>query len=258
MSHRSLQHALVIALHDEAFVDAMHADPESVLGQLGLDARERTQLLAVDRRAFRTDPLRPRKLLRVLAEELPVSTALLLHETRSAASIEAFFSSPHFRAAVASRHSLAPAFGDFLASLASRTPQLADVIRLETTTARCRRAKATTPPRGISLAPGVAVGAFDAGVLETINRVERWLFELKLMPVLALCSDGPALPALPPPGAGALHLLFTPSQTGVQLTPIDEDLHRALTVFATPRPDSAGYPRGLIDSLVDENILSVV
>ena len=60
MSHHALQRALVIALHDDTFVGELHADPDATLAPLGLDARERAQLLAVDRRAFRTDPLRRR------------------------------------------------------------------------------------------------------------------------------------------------------------------------------------------------------
>jgi hypothetical protein len=249
VSHHALQKALVIALHDDAFVAAMHADPEGTLSPLELDARERAQLLAVDRRAFRTDPLRRRRLLRVLAEELPVSSALALRETRRAASLEAFFSSTFFRRAVIERLPLAPAFGDFIGGLGLATPQLPDVVRLETTTARCRRDRRSAPRPGVALAPGVAVGSFDAGVLETLNRVERWLFELKLVPQLAICADGPELPELPAPGGGTLLLLFTPSQTGIQLTPIDEDLYRALL-------DPPRVPRAAISALVADGIMS--
>jgi hypothetical protein len=264
MSHHALQHALVIALHDDGFVAAMHADPEATLAPLGLGAAERAQLLAVDRRAFRTDPLRRRRLLRTLGEELKVSTTLVLWETRSAASIEAFFGSRYFRDAVATRGSLAPAFGAFLAATPRATPQTADVIRLETATARCRRERGRAPHPGTALAPGVAVGAFDAGVLETVQRVERYLFELRLMPQLALCADGPALPELPAVGGGTLYLLFTPTASGVSLTPIDEDLHRVLAAFATPRADPAAAPHGvprarvatLVASLVEEGLLT--
>jgi hypothetical protein len=249
MSHHALQHALVIALHDDGFVAAMHADAEATLAPLGLDAAERAQLLAVDPRAFRTDPLRRRRLLRILAEELKVSTTLALWETRSAASIERFFASPAFRAAVVGRRPLAPAFGDFLGALGLRTPQLADVVRLETTTACCRRDRHRRPAPGVALAPGVACEAFDAGVLETVQRVERYLFELGLMPQLALCADGPELPELPPPGGGTLYLLFTPAEAGVSLTPVDEDLHRALL-------DPGKLPPRVVQAMVDEGILT--
>ena len=77
MSHHALQRALVIALHDDGFVAAMHADPDAVLAPLGLDEGERRQLLAVDRRAFRTDPLRRRRVLRQGWARLEAEDAML-------------------------------------------------------------------------------------------------------------------------------------------------------------------------------------
>jgi hypothetical protein len=228
VSHRGVQQALVILAHDPGFVTAMHEDPDGALGRLGLSAAEKAQLLAVDRRAFATDPLRARRVLKVLAEELKVATTLALWETRSARVAEGFFGSSFFRAAVVDRTALAPAYGAYLAAMPLRTPQLPDVIRFETMLARCRRDVA--PRGGVGLAPGVASGAFDAGVLETIQRVERFLFELALVPQLAFCADGPALPELPPVGAGTIYLAVTPAG----LTHIDADLHRVLAALATP------------------------
>src|SRR5262249_36211148 len=106
LKHAALQRALVIALHDPSFVAAMHDDPEGVLAPLGLDDEARRALLAVDRRAFRTDPLRTLRVLRVLADELKVSSTLALWETRSTRVAMGFFSSPFFRAAVAARGAL--------------------------------------------------------------------------------------------------------------------------------------------------------
>src|SRR5262249_26689188 len=188
MSHAALQRALVIALHDPAFVEAMHADPAGVLGPLGVAPEERGQLLAVDRRAFRTDPLRARRVLRVLAEELKISTTLALWEARSAAFADGFFASPFFRAAVAERTALVLACGPDPAAAPRATPQLPDVVRLETLMARCRRAARGQSRPGVSLAPGVATARFDAGVLETVRIVEGFLFEIGLMPQLAWCA----------------------------------------------------------------------
>ena len=266
--HHALQRALVIALHDPGFVEAMHVDPDGTLGPLGLGPSETRQLLAVDRRAFATDPLRARRVLRVLAEELKVSTTLALWETRSAAFALAFFGSRFFRSAVLERTALAPAFGAYLAAAPLATPQLPDVIRLESLLARCRRARLDRPRSGVGLAPGVASATFDAGVLETVQRVERFLFELALMPQLAFCSDGPALPALVPIGGGVVHLLVTPSPDGVALAPIDEDLHRVLAALArpVPRPElhralaPAGVPAAraaaLVASLVADGLVT--
>src|SRR5262249_37690311 len=245
LSHRALQQALVITLHDPGFVAAMHADPDAALGPLGLTAAERAQLLAVDRRAFATDPLRARRVLKAIVEELKVSTTLALWETRSARLAEGFFASRAFRAAVVDRTPLVLAFGAHLAAAPLKTPQLPDVIRFETMLARCRPDRRARP--GVGLAPGVGVGAFDAGVLETVQRVERFLFELALVPQLAFCADGPALPELPPVGRGTVHLAVTPSG----LTEIDPDLQRVLAALATPVPRAnLALPGRLVGSLV--------
>lgn len=266
MSHAALQRALVIALHDPGFVEAMHADPAGVLGPLGVGPAERAQLLAVDRRAFRTDPLRARRVLRVLAEELKISTTLALWETRSAAFADGFFASPFFRAAVAERTALAPAYGAYLAAAPLATPQLPDVVRLETLMARCRRAATVRPRPGVGLAPGVATARFDAGMLETVRIVESFLFEVGLMPQLSWCADGPRLPTLPAVGRGTVCLLLTPSETGVGLSEIDDDLHRVLAVLETPSADVAktlaavGVPaaavKALVASLLEEGLVS--
>jgi hypothetical protein len=267
-----MQNALVIALHDDRFVAEMHADPERTLAPLGLGEAERAQLLGVDRRAWRTDPLRRRRTLRILAEELKASTTLALAETRSLAFAEAFFSSTFFRTAIAERRSLAPAFGDYLADAAARgaiaAPHARDVIALETTTARARRARGAPQAAGVALAPGVAVGRFDGSTLDAVQAIERWLFEASLMPQAGLCDDAPRLPPLPPYGAGApLYLLFTPSRAGVALTAIDEDLHGVLSSFERPRARgelaaalaprgvSAAAARGLVDSLIQDGLL---
>jgi hypothetical protein len=269
MSHHLLQRALVVALHDPTFVVAMHRDPDTVLALL--PDREKAQLLAVDPRAFRTDPLRTRRLLGTLAQEFPASTTLALAESRSLALAEGFFQSACFREAVLGSHPLVLAFGDYLAEAfregSLTTPQLSDVIALESLTARCRRDRDRPPHHGVALAPGVRSAHFDAAVLDCVQTAERYLFELGLLPQLALCDDRPALPALPRVGEGSLFLLLTAHATGVALSPIDEGLHAVLTTVATPRPRAAqehalvpcGIPAAratdLLDALVAEGLV---
>ncbi len=267
MSHRALQNALVIALHDEGFVAAMHRDPEGTLQPLRLTPAERRQLLAVDPRAFRTDPLRRRRILRVLAEELRAATTIALAETRSLAFAERFFGSPQFRAAVIERRPLVLAFGEYLAGAGLAAPLAGDIIRLETLLARCRRDRLRPPARGIALAPGVAVATFDAATLPAMQALERYVFELGLMPQVALCDDRPPPPVAAPSGEPA-HLLVTPAASGVSLTTIDGDLHGVLSRLATPieRKDAAaalapaGVPAAaagdLVQSLLEDGILS--
>lgn len=238
MSHGALQAALVIALHDETFVDRYRKDPDGVLAPLGLDAAERAQLCAVDPRALRTDPLRRRRTLRTLTEELKTSSTLMLAETRSLAFAEDFFRSPCFAAAVTHADrpmtlELARYLDEAVSAGRLRTPLLADVVRLEATMARCRRAAGDPVRPGVALAPGVAVGNFDGATLEVVQRVEQYLFEVGLMPQVALCDDAPRLPPMPPPRPDTpLYLLFTPSETGISLSEIDAGLFAVLSAFS--------------------------
>jgi hypothetical protein len=267
VSHHALQDALVIALHDEGFVAAMHRDPEGTLAPLRLSPAERAQLLAADPRAFRTDPLRRRRILRVLAEELRASTTLALAETRSLAFAEGFFASPAFRAAVIERRPLVLAFGDYLGAAGLAAPLAGEIVRLETLLARCRRDRLRPPRPGITLAPGVAAASFDAATLPAVQALERYVFELGLMPQVALCDDRPPPPVAAPSGRTA-HLLVTPTATGVSLTTIDDDLHRVLARLAAPIDRAgaaaalapAGVPAAaagdLVQSLLEEGLLA--
>jgi hypothetical protein len=278
MSHRTLERLFVRLLFDPALVERMHADPESVFGALDLEPREREQLLAVDRRAWRHDPLRRLRTLRTLVDEFKASTTIALAQTRSLASLDAFFSSGEFHACVQGRGSMALAFAEFLARLAgdSGLPQLDDVLRLEATMARCRRelrglGESATLPGGeglLRLAPGHAVGEYNANVIEAVNAAERYLFEVGLMPAVALCDDAPRLGELPPVAADRLYLLTLPAAAGVSLMPIDEDYFQLLRQFsagpiapsvAADRAAEASLARAdiavMIGSLVEERVL---
>ncbi len=239
MSHHTLQ-KLVVRMHfDEAFVAAVHAAPEQALAHLDLTEAERQQLLSVDRRAWRYDALRRKRTLRTLVEEFKISTTIVLAETRSLASLEQFFASSFFHSAVQERGSLGVSFAEFLLDGCKRAiwhaPQLPDLIRLELALATCRRtlARAGTYEAGelpnsisatarVQLAPGFGVGSYQANVIATIQQVEQYLFEVSLMPAMALCDDAPRLPELlTVEPKQKTYLLFSPGATGISLTEID-------------------------------------
>jgi hypothetical protein len=240
MSHHTLQKLVVRMMWDEAFVEAVHATPDQTLKGLDLTDAERAQLLAVDRRAWRHDPLRRKRTLRTLAEEFKVSTTIILAETRALASLENFFSSSFFHQAVQQRGSLGLSFSEFLLdgcrNNAWRAPQITDIVRLEAAVAACRRTLAregayepaelptTINDRAkVRLAPGYGVASFQANVIEAIQTVEQYLFELSLMPAMALCDDAPRLPQLPEvEPKRKLYLLFSPGATGITLTHVDK------------------------------------
>ncbi len=240
MSHHTLQKLVVRMLYDDAFTAAVHAAPDETLKGLELTEAERAQLIAVDRRAWRHDALRRKRTLCTLAEEFKVSTTIILAETRSLAALEQFFSSSFFHQAVQQRGSLGLSFSEFLLNgyrnNAWRAPQITDIVRLEAAVAACRRTlmregayepaelPATINDRAhIRLAPGYGVASFQANVIAAIQTVEQYLFELSLMPALALCDDAPRLPQLPEVETKRkLYLLFSPGATGITLTHIDK------------------------------------
>ena len=281
MSYRTLERIYVRMLFDPAFAARVYENAEAALAGLDLDEGERAQLVAVDRRAWAHDPLRRYRTLRILAEEFKASTTIALAATRSIASLDAFFSAPEFHAAVQERGSMAGAFVRYLERLVAErpieSPQLPDVLRLEAMLARCRRdlearELVSEPPESIGpetrvgLAPGHAVGRFNANVVEAVNVAERYLFEVGLMPAVALCEDAPRLEELPPVVPEPVYLLALPSSSGVSLMPVDEDYYQLLSRFeGGPQriADAAdcGLPREevetMLGSLLEEGVLAI-
>src|SRR5262249_41024696 len=163
---------------------------------------------------------------------------------------------------VEERASMGLAFAEFLLDGFRReewkTPQVADVVRLEAAIAGCRRAlaregnyeagdlPATISDRArVRLAPGYDVAGFQANVIATIQRVEQYLFELSLMPAMALCDDTPRLPALPEVDERKkVYLLFSPGAGGISITNLDKS--DFLVLYETKR---AVEIRGLLSRL---------
>jgi hypothetical protein len=246
MSHHTLQNLVVRMLFDETFMEEVYGDPERALAGLDLTETERSQVLAVDRRAWRYDALRRKRTLRTLVEEFKVSTTIVLSETRSLASLERFFSSQFFHSAIRERGSLGIAFSEFLFDGCKRgawkAPQVENIVRLEVTIAGCRRRLAregeyeigalptTISDRArVRLAPGYDVGSFQANIIATIQEVEQYLFEVSLMPAMALCDDAPRLPRLPEVDrAKNQYLLFSPGASGISLTNLDKPSYLVL------------------------------
>jgi hypothetical protein len=251
MSHHTLQKLLVRMSLDEEFVAKVYAEPDLVLTGLDLTETERNQLLGVDRRAWRHDTLRRKRTLQTLAEEFKISTTIVLAETRSLASLERFFSSSFFHRSIQERGSMGRAFSEFLLDGCRAgiwtAPQIPDIVRLEAAIAGCRRTlareggyevgdlPATINDRArIRLAPGYDVGSFQANVIAAIQHVEKFLFELSLMPAMALCDDAPKLTGLPEVDSSKkVYLLFGPSAAGISITNLDKASY--LILYETKR-----------------------
>ena len=200
MSHQDLQRVTVRMLFDPRFAARVH-DGEPVPE---LSAQELGWLRATDPRAWTVDHQRPARTLNELTAEFPVSTALVVGRTRQAATVQAFFQSTEFHAAVQDRGSLDVAFARYLARL-DLDPHLADIVALEAAQARIRREVEVPPARMDGLASGQVVRArgvaavqVDIATLDAMNRIEERLFALRLVPAAALAHDAPGLPDLPP------------------------------------------------------------
>lgn len=237
MSYHTLQHLVVRMLFDPAFVSTVYQNPDKALANLNLTEQEKKQLLATDPRAWNYDPLRRLRTMRSLVEEFKVSATLVLSETRRLSFLENFFSSEIFHQFIQDRKSMALAFAEYLSTAIVKgelvTPQLNDVLRLETLMARCRRDLAnriripTLPEKlnenlRVRLIPGADVGAFQANTIATIQAVEKYLFEVSLMPAMVLCDDAPRLENLPKvEPKKKIYLLCLPGANGVSLVDID-------------------------------------
>ena len=116
---------------------------------------------------------------------------------------------------------------------------------------------------------GHAVGRFDANVVEAVNAVEKYLFEVGLMPAVALCDDAPRLGGVPSPAGAPAYLLALPSGTAVSLMPVDEDYFALLDAFSEGPRQLGGAFRSakgiseedlvtMAESLVEEGVLEVI
>ena len=280
MRHHALQRLLVRMQYDPAFAasllgEAARPEVPAELVRLGLGERERDWLRAMDVRAFHHDPLKRRRALRGLMEEFKAASAIALAETRRIAFLDGFFTSRAFHEALQERGSLAAAYARFLREAGLKTPQLPGVVAIEAELARSRRAleaaggvdwKAPPVPPGgltdVARAPGVAVGRHSADALQAIQTVERYLFEIGLVPALALVEDAPRLELPPPspPGSGQPSLLlgFVPTQSGISLVELEEPLFRAILAVEGRAVPVGRIGARLAAELVEDEVLVAV
>jgi hypothetical protein len=267
MDHHAVQRALVLMLYDEQFESLVRrASPD--LFNLPLEALQ--ALRAIDPRAIRADRLRRRRTLAALVEEFRTATTIAAEEVRSRRFLEEeFFASRHFHRAVEQERPIALAFGAYLggawAAGRLRTPQLPDVIALELAQALCRRAARPVENRpdapSVRLAPGVVFRRLAADVMETVKRVEEFLFELSLVPQLAQCEDGPRLALPATPSQERAPYLVVPTASGVSVVTLDEELAAVIKAIGDgalqrsellQRSTQAGMARERVEQLVAE------
>ncbi len=186
MSAEALQQVAVRLHHDPAFVQAVYADPAGSLADEDLSSHERSLLLAVDQRAWLSDPERQSRVLEALRTEFPCTAAWMeLHGTNRQTFLD-FFSSDTFHSAIRDQEVLAIAFGTFLESAAEGwAPRAADLAALETDFARARRLPAAGTGRAQGVvaaaspdwvqAPHIRLRRSPVGSLSLLEGLRRWL-----------------------------------------------------------------------------------
>ena len=276
MPHTALNRVIVRMLFDPLFVEQVYTAPEPTLRPLEIPDHLVTELLKTDRRAWQVDTERRKRTLHSLIGEFKCSTTLALSETGSIGLLDAFFSHHLFHRSVQTRGSLSDAFAKYLTHLHTEGnvthPHYLDLLTLEATKAQCRRELTETLPSpsrdGYSLPPGVHSKELNGNVIPALNQIEHYLYELSLLPALALCEDRPAFPSLPPVSSPT-HFLFRPreGEEDIHLSPVSVVVHDALNEMKSPlsregflkkmkrRGLSTERANELLDALLEEGLL---
>jgi len=236
-AHLAAQQAIVRMLFDPEFAARVRREPEAALPEL--PSTLRAQLAAIDPRALKLDRLLRQRTLRTLFDEFKASTTLFLARTKKLAALDEFFRSRPFHDAIASARPLALAYADFLGEAASP---------IERALAEARRMKPPPIDGRVHRAPGVVPIATTRGTLAALQQAEQYLFEVGMMPAVALCSDAPPLvlderARNPEP----LFLVTVPSDSGFALVTIDEPTYALLR--SLPAPASRA-----LQPLLDEDV----
>jgi hypothetical protein len=229
--HLEAQQAIVRMLFDPVFAASVRRDPDAALPSLPPPLR--AQLAAVDARALAHDRLIGRRLLRTLFDEYKASTTLYLARSKQLASLDAFFASPYFTTVLKHGSPVAYAYPGFLMSGGDEAIAAAAAIELGLAIARRR---VTVERDGqVQAAPGVRAIATTQGGLAAVQQAERYLFEVGLMPAVALCDDAPPL-ALDAAARDAtpLYLVTVPTETGHSLVTIDRATYDLVVSLPAP------------------------
>ena len=251
-----LQRVTVRMLFDPLFAGRIYGpEGEALWCELELPRSYLEQIRRHDSRVWNADRLRRMRAMKGLLAEFKASSALWLAATRSQEDLLSFFSSETFHRAVQSRGYLALAYGSWLELKIQSTAHVAagalPTLRLESALALARRelrevrsgrpARQTRhlAPGEVRLRPGYRAVSVPSGTLSCLQAVEAWLFELSLLPVMALCRDARGLEGMPLPGSTLEGFLVEPTPSlDVQLSDIPVAYARLGEVFHEARTRS--------------------
>lgn len=182
---QALQRVIVRMLHDPPFVEAIYggcALPE-------LSAAERAMLVAVDRRAWATDPYRRSRLLQALIEEYPASSALASRWGSAVPALDAYLSSPSFHRCIQERGYVALAYGRWLVE------RVGPVAEVELALAEARRPRDASVS-GLVLGPGVVPVIVRTGAVALLAAIRERLGPHPVETLVGRRVDAEGLPSL--------------------------------------------------------------
>jgi hypothetical protein len=257
MRPRILQRAAVLMHFDEGFANLVYDGAAAP----PLTDDERALLRRVDRRAFRTDPERPLRLLAALLEEYPVSCAVV-----GVGALSQFFATSVFKNAIMKDRLVVDAFGDWLFARAG------GVAQLELAVALARRKRRRRNPAGsaaaVARAPGVELARVPLGTLAFYAAARDALARQASQPLHEAVARGARVHAAPPSTAeDALaqeHLVASPD-----VAPCSEPLFALLSFAREGRSRDALVAEAralgadddadaLVDDLVKDGLLAAV
>jgi hypothetical protein len=170
MDHRGLQRALFRMQHDPGFAQRLRAGDPEAAASTRLGAHELAWLRAADPVALGADRdgRRAQQLLRNVASELRLATALGPAGDGTRAWLAGFPRSPHFHRAVSEGTPLPLALADWAEERAAGAPcaGFRALVALEAAMARARRSAGPRPhvPRGaVQRAPGARLVTLPSG-----------------------------------------------------------------------------------------------
>ena len=248
MRPRVVQRMAVLLHFDEAFANelfAAKAHPALADDELAL-------FLRLDPRAFRTDPLRPLRLLAALVEEYPVSTALVGIDVA-----RGFLTSSPFRHGLLRGRLMADVFGDWLFARAGDTA----LIELAVSLARRTRQRRSHGFPGLARAPGVELARPALGTLAFWADARAHITRDDV-------AQGQRIPPPPEPAARE-YLLVTGGAAGQDVASCAEELHALLSyarecrsvseIVAEARRLGADHDaQALVDDLLRDGLLAPV
>lgn len=276
MPHKALNRIVVRMLYDPKFQEEVYLRPRDVMDPLGIPVGLQDSLLQNDRRAWNLDTQRRKRSLQGLMEEFPCSSTLVLAHTKSLSTLDSFFSSDIFHKCIQNRGSMPLSFIEYLSSLGKGEPLqenlFKDILALEAAKATVRRAhsapKAELKIKEVVCQPGVLCGSFTNVTIDNINIIEEYLYELSLIPAIALCNDKPDFPQLKESKSKApFFLMLQPKDGDIAISPVSIVIHDALNLLQKPLTESrflglmqnkglkAQSANQLLSSLIQQNLV---